>query len=69
MHLPLLAVCPLDAAVLPDPVTVPGGPGVDARLVPASAAVPPAHHTGQEDPPTGAGDGQWASGVALRADM
>lgn len=60
---------PLDAAVLSDPVAVSGDPGVDAGLVPASAAVPPAHHTGQEDPPTGAGDGQWASGVALRVDM
>lgn len=65
MHFLLETVYPLDAAVLSDPVAVLRGPGVNARLVPTTAAIPPAHHTSQEDPPTGAGDRQWAPGVAL----
>lgn len=69
MHLCLHAVRPLDATVLSDPVTVLGGPGVNAGLVPTSAAISPAHHTRQEDPPTGAGDRQRAPRVALCADM
>lgn len=58
----------LDAAVLLDPGAVLGRPGVDARFVPASAALAPAHHASQEDPPTGAGDGQRSPGVALRGN-
>lgn len=69
MHLPLYAIYPLDATVLSDPVAVLSGPGVNAGLVPTSAAIPPAHHTSQEDPPTGAGDRQRAPGVALGADI
>lgn len=57
---------PLHSAVLLYPAAVLGDSGVDAWFVPASAAVAPAHHAGQEDPPTGAGDGQRPAGVALR---
>lgn len=57
---------PLHSAVLLYPAAELGDSGVDARFVPASAAVTPAHHAGQEDPPTGAGDGQRPAGVALR---
>ena len=56
----------LYAAVLLYPAAVFGNPGVDAGFVPASAAVTPAHHAGQEDPPIRAGDGQRPAGVALR---
>lgn len=59
----------LDATVLLDPGAVLGRPGVDARFVPASAAVAPAHHASQEDPPTGAGDGQRPPGVALGGNV
>lgn len=57
---------PLHSAVLLYPAAELGDSGVDARFVPASAAVAPAHHAGQEDPPTGASDGQRPAGVALR---
>lgn len=64
------ACCPpLDATVLSDPVAVLGGPGVNAGLVPTTAAIPPAHHTSEKDPPTGAGDRQRAPRVALCADI
>lgn len=56
----------LHAALLLYPVAVFGNTGVDAGFVPASAAIAPAHHTGQEDPPIRTGDGQWPAGVALR---
>lgn len=67
MHLLQHAEDPLNATILSDPVAVLGGLGVNARLVPTSAAIPPAHHTSQEDPPTGAGDRQRAPRVALCA--
>ena len=56
----------LHSRVLLYPAAVFGDSSVDAGFVPASAAVAPAHHAGQEDPPTGAGDGQRAARVALR---
>lgn len=56
----------LHSAHLLNPAAVFGGPGVDTGFVPASTAVTPAHHASQEDPPTGAGDGQRPTRVALR---
>lgn len=48
------------------PAAVFGNSGVDAGFFPASAAVAPAHHASQEDPPPGAGDRQRTTGVTLR---
>lgn len=56
----------LHSTVLFDPAAESGDSGVDARFVSPSAAVAPAHHASQEDPPTGGGDGQRPAGVALR---
>ena len=48
------------------PAAVFSDSGVDARFVPASAAVTPTHHARQEDPPISTGDRQRAARVTLR---
>lgn len=61
--------CPpvlLHPTLLLDPAAVSGGARVDARLVSTAAAMTPTHHAGQEDPPTGAGDGQRPTRVPLK---
>lgn len=47
------------------PVPVFGDLGVDARLVPAGTAVPPAHHSSQEETSTVLHGGQRTSRVSL----
>lgn len=59
----------LHPTLLLDPAAVFSGASVDARLVPTAAAMTPTHYASQEDPTTGAGDGQRPTRVPLKDEQ